>query len=101
VTPELLRMPGIRTYVGEVDGEPVTTGLGYTFGDSVGIFNIATPTAHRGLGYGSAVTMRAVHDGFQNGARWAWLQSSPLGGPVYEKLGFKTVESWRCWVATD
>jgi ribosomal protein S18 acetylase RimI-like enzyme len=99
--PALMRLPGTRYYLGAVDGEPVTTGLGYRYDDCVGIFNIATPSAHRRRGYGAAVTMRAVHDGFSAGASWAWLQSSPEGFPVYERLGFRTVESWRCWVSSE
>lgn len=100
VTTGLLRGAGVRCYLGEFDGEPVTTGVGFTFGDSVGIFNIATPPAHRRHGYGSAVTARTIRDGLSSGARWAWLQSSPAGYPVYQTLGFQTVESWHCWLAT-
>lgn len=99
ISPELVRLAGTRMYLGEVDGEPVSTGLGSTRGGSVAIFNVATPVAHRRRGYGAAVTMQAVQDGFDSGASWAWLQASPLGCPVYERLGFRTVESWRCWVA--
>jgi N-acetylglutamate synthase len=91
---------GVRSYLGEVDGEPVTTGLGITIDRHVGIFNIATPPAHRGHGYGAAVTARAVLDAFNDGADGAWLQSSPEGYGVYERLGFRTVESWQCWIWT-
>jgi hypothetical protein len=100
-TPSVLRYPGVRYYLGAVDGEPVTTGVGVTFGDSVGIFNIATPPPHRRHGYGAAVTRRAVADGLAAGATWAWLQSSTDGYAVYERLGFRTVERWHCWVANQ
>jgi N-acetylglutamate synthase len=99
MTTGVLRGAGVRCYLGEVDGEPVTTGLGVTVGDSIGIFNIATPPAHRRHGYGAAITARAIRDGLRCGARWAWLQSSPVGYPVYHRLGFRTVESWHCWLA--
>lgn len=98
MTPSLLDAPGVRCYVGEVGGMPVTTGLGVTLGSSVGIFNIATPPAHRRRGYGAAVTARAVSDGLAAGATWSWLQASRAGFQVYERLGFRTVERWRCWV---
>ncbi len=98
-TPAVLGMPGVRCYVGEVDGEPVTTGLGLTLLPFVGIFSIATPPPHRGRGYAGAVTARAAADGLAGGAQWAWLQSSPAGYPVYARLGFKTVERWSSWVA--
>ncbi len=100
MTPETLNLPGARCYVGEVDGESVTTGYAITLGDAVGIFNIATPPVHRRHGYGASVTAHAVREGLRSGARWAWLQSSPAGYPVYQRLGFRTVESWQCWLST-
>jgi hypothetical protein len=100
MTPAVLRQPGVRCYVGEIDGNPVTTGLGVTVGTSVGIFNIATPPGHRGKGFGAAVTARAVNDGLNNGARWSYLQSSPAGYDIYTRLGFLTLERWDCWTAS-
>jgi N-acetylglutamate synthase len=96
--PSVLNGQGVRCYLGEVDGEPVTTGVGVTEGEAVGIFNIATPPHHRRHGYGAAITARAVRDGMTHGARWAWLQSSELGYPTYARLGFRTVEAWETWV---
>ena len=94
----MIARPGLRCYVGESDGEVVTTGLGATRGSSVGIFNIATPPEHRGRGFGAAITARAVSDGFADGARWSYLQSSLAGYDIYTRLGFATVERWDCWV---
>jgi predicted GNAT family acetyltransferase len=79
----------------------VTTGMGLTIGSYVGVFNIATPPARRRRGYGAAVTVRAVADGVAAGARWAWLQSSGAGYPVYDRLGFRTTEDWNCWLSTS
>ena len=94
----LLSQPGARAYVGEVDGRPVTTGLGVVAAGAVGIFNIGTVPAARGRGYGAAVTARAVADGLANGAAWSWLQSAPLAIPVYERLGFMMIEHWERFV---
>jgi len=99
VTPGALRLPGMRCYLGEADGRPVTTGIGVTLGAFVGIFNVATPPAQRRHGYGAAVTARAVTDGLAAGAAWSWLQSSPPGYRVYESLGFQTLESWHTWLS--
>jgi N-acetylglutamate synthase len=100
VTPAVLTAAGVVCYVGEVDDEPVTTGVGVTLGDHVGVFNIATPPALRERGYGAAVTARVVRDGLEHGAQRAWLQSSAAGFHVYQRLGFRTVESWRFWLAS-
>jgi ribosomal protein S18 acetylase RimI-like enzyme len=98
MTPAILAGPGMRCYIGELDGETVTTGLGATANGAVGIFDIATPPRFRRRGYGAAVTARAVEDGVAAGARWAWLQSSDAGFAVYERLGFRTIETWECWI---
>jgi ribosomal protein S18 acetylase RimI-like enzyme len=100
MTPAVIGRPGVRTYVGKVAGEPVVTGVGICLENHVGVFNVATLPAHRRRGYGATITGRAVRDGFDAGARWAWLQSSPDGYSVYEKFGFTTLESWECWIAT-
>ena len=99
MTPSVLAAPGVRCYVGEAHGQPVTTGLGVKLGSYVAIFNIATPPGQRRRGYGAAVTARAVADGLAAGAKWSWLQASPAGYKVYERLGFRTVETWQCWLA--
>lgn len=100
MTPAVLGRSGVRTYVGKIDGEPVVTGVGVCFENHLGIFNVATLPARRRHGYGAAITGRAVRDGLDRGARWAWLQSSPAGYSIYQKLGFRTVGSWECWIAS-
>jgi hypothetical protein len=101
MTPTMLALPGVYTYLGEVDGVPVTTGLGVRVGTSIAVFNIGTPAEHRRRGYAGAVTSRIVEDGLAAGATWAWLQSSEVGYRVYENLGFRTSESWPCWVTAE
>jgi ribosomal protein S18 acetylase RimI-like enzyme len=79
----------MRVYVGLVQGEGVTAGIGYQTGSEVAIFNVVTPPAHRRRGYGGAITAHAVREGFANGANLAWLQTSELGESVYRRLGFR------------
>jgi len=100
MTGDVLGAAGVCTYVGQVNGEPVATGVGVQLDDHVGIFNVATLPGHRRRGYGAAITARAVRDGLHRGAGWGWLQSSTAGYGVYERLGFRTLESWECWIAT-
>jgi ribosomal protein S18 acetylase RimI-like enzyme len=101
MTPAAIAAPGVRCYLGELDGQAVTTGVGVTVDDHVGIFNIATPPEHRRRGYGAAVTIRAIADGHAAGATWSWLQSTEAGHRIYDKLGFQTVEEWTCWLSAD
>lgn len=92
-------MPGYRMFIGEVDSVPVTTAVTISDTESVGIFDVATPAQFRGHGYGAAITDYATRAGFVGGVSWAWLQSSPDGFGVYERLGFRTVEQWALWLA--
>jgi N-acetylglutamate synthase len=90
---------GLREFVGDVGGTGVTTALTVpSLEASIGVFNVATPPEQRRKGYGAAITAAAVLDGLDNGAIFAWLQSSVAGYAVYQRLGFRTVESWPVWV---
>lgn len=100
-TLELAALEGFAVYIGRVGETDVTTGIGFTTEDSVGVFNIATPDAHRGRGYGAAVTAQAARDGFAAGARFAYLQASNLGYRVYRRLGFRDVERYLLYAAPE
>jgi ribosomal protein S18 acetylase RimI-like enzyme len=89
--PEVAAIPGVRIYVGRVEDRSVTTAMGWTANAATGIFQVATPPAHRRRGYGGAVTSRAVLDGFAAGADLAWLQPSRSAERLYRKLGFRQV----------
>jgi ribosomal protein S18 acetylase RimI-like enzyme len=89
-----LSLDGVSCFVGRVDGEVVVTALGITIDDVTGVFNVATMPDHRGRGHGAALTARVVRDGFERGARLAFLQSSALGHRVYQRLGFRDVEEY-------
>jgi GNAT superfamily N-acetyltransferase len=98
VTEVAVARPDIALYVG-YDGElPVAAGLGMRVGRTVGVFNIATVEAWRGRGIGAAITMRVVDDGAAAGCDTAILQASPMGLPVYERLGFVTVVEYDGYI---
>jgi len=99
VRPPLVEPGDARYYVGEVEGVPVTTGMGLRLGAALGVFDIATPAAHRRRGYGAAITAWIAAEGFESGAGWSWLQSSPDGRSVYRALGYETASDWECWIA--
>jgi ribosomal protein S18 acetylase RimI-like enzyme len=80
-----------RTYLARIEGRPVATSLGLLLHDVLGIYNVATVPAARGRGAGGAVTAAAMVDARTDGARWAILESSPMGRSVYERLGFREV----------
>jgi ribosomal protein S18 acetylase RimI-like enzyme len=98
---DIAALEGLAVYIGRVGEQDVSTAVGYTLDGATGIFNVATPVEHRGRGYGAALTTRAVRDGFDAGAEFAWLQSSDIGRSVYERLGFRTVERYLLYAAPE
>ncbi len=91
----VLAVEGLWVYLARAGDEVVSTSIGFTLGEMTGIFNVATPAAHRGRGYGAAVTAAAARGGFDDGAELAWLQASDLGFSVYRGLGFQQVATDR------
>ncbi len=96
--PRVLSDPAVRCYVGEARGKAVATATSVTLLGTSAIFDVATLPRHRRRGYGSAVTARAVLDGFAAGAAWVWLEASDAGTSIYQRLGFRTVETGATWV---
>jgi ribosomal protein S18 acetylase RimI-like enzyme len=99
ITARFVEDPATTVLIGELDGTAVTTGVSITIDDRTGIFNIATPEPHRGRGYGTAVTGALIADGIARGANCAFLQSSQVGLRTYERLGFRIIDLWQCWVS--
>lgn len=89
---------GITNYLGRVDGEPVATALLFSCHRIAGLFNISTAPAYRGRGFGAAMTWRAAADGAADGCLGAYLQASEMGAPVYARLGFLPVRTYRTWL---
>jgi ribosomal protein S18 acetylase RimI-like enzyme len=52
----------------------------------------------RGRGLARAVTAAAANAGFDLGADCAWLEASHMGEPVYARMGFEEVFSYRVYL---
>jgi GNAT superfamily N-acetyltransferase len=94
MTEWMIDAPWADTYLVELDGLAVATGVGIRTGDQVGVYHIATVPEFRSCGFGRLVTERVLADGFAAGATAAYLQSSAMGRPLYESIGFRAVETW-------
>jgi GNAT superfamily N-acetyltransferase len=99
LTPKLFTDPAAITWVGYLDGEPVTTAQLIVKGETGGIYWVATAEGHRGKGHGGLITRVAVNEAAKRGCRIVGLQASPLGKPVYERLGFQVVAEYETYVA--
>lgn len=90
--------PRFTYYGGYLADQPVVSGLGVRTGDTIGVFNIATRESARRRGYGAAITRRILTDGARVGCTIGTLQSSDMGKPVYEAIGFRIVASYVGYV---
>lgn len=80
--------------VGYVGDQPVATGSLFRSDAVAGVFAIAVVEAVRGRGIGEAMTWEVLRAGRAAGCRIGALQSTEMAIPLYEKLGFETVETY-------
>jgi GNAT superfamily N-acetyltransferase len=92
---EALAGSDVLSALGWVGAEAVAGAILYCLHGVAGIGWVGTlPSASR-RGYGAAVTAHVVEAGLARGMRFASLQASPLGEPVYRRMGFRTVSHYH------
>lgn len=90
-----------RTVVAQLDEIPVAAAQGILVGDAVAIFNVTTLEAARGRGIGAAVTLAILRDAIERGARFGVLEATDMGHPVYRRIGFRDVGSFRVFTEPE
>jgi hypothetical protein len=89
----------IVAYKGE---QPVATALTFLSSGVASLQWVGTVAAARQLGLGRVITVWATNSAFDMGATSVTLQASPMGAPLYTKLGYETRYHYReyvCWTA--
>ena len=81
-----------------MNGKPVSTSLLVVNKGIAGIYCVATLQEARGRGIGTALTRESMLLAKDLGNEFVVLQSSKMGLPVYEKLGFKECCKIRAYV---
>jgi GNAT superfamily N-acetyltransferase len=92
-----LRLPNVRLYAAIADDRAVAQAVTNTQRGAVGVFGVATLPEYRRRGIGTAITAFAIDD-VRDEADLAWLQSTDMGRPLYERMGFRPVSDWDVWV---
>jgi hypothetical protein len=87
----VLADPDTNIVVAYLKGRPVATALTY-MSDGVGALQwVGTVSDVRSMKLGRVVTVWATNAAFNRGASSCSLQASPMGEPLYAKLGYETV----------
>jgi ribosomal protein S18 acetylase RimI-like enzyme len=86
-------------FVAYEDGRPVACASVVVVRGVGGIQWVAVLEEARGRGLGDACTRAASNAGFELGADCAWLEASHMGEPVYLRMGFEELFSYRIYVA--
>jgi len=75
-------------YLGLLDGRPVATAVLFKGTEAAGIYWVGTLPEFRGRGIATAMMNHMLSDAKESGYKVASLNSSPIGHPLYQKIGF-------------
>jgi GNAT superfamily N-acetyltransferase len=75
-------------YIGYLDDTPVTSGTLLDAGGGASIYDISTPPAFRGQGFGGAITHALMQEIRKRGYADTWIWSSNMAKSLYHKLGY-------------
>ena len=92
-----MHQTGLLYLLVRIAGEAVATCLLRTAAGAAGADGIAVRRRFQRRGLGRLATLVTVREGARRGASIATLQATREGFPVYERLGFQTITSFRSW----
>lgn len=93
--------PTTQAFLAYAGGRAVAGALLYMSHGVGGIGWVGTRPEERGHGYGRAVTAAVAREGFRRGARFMNLQASPMGAPMYRRMGFSVPTEYHVWIASE
>ena len=96
--PEAVLEPHIAAFVAYLDDEPVSAAMTCVSHGIAGVYWVGTVEGARGQGLGEACTRAATNAGFDLGGRAQSLQASPMGEPIYLRMGYETLYHYRHYV---
>ena len=90
-----LSADGVRLFLGRVDGRPAASGLLIRCEHAAGVYSIGVIEEFRRRGIGEAMSWAVLRAGREAGCKVGVLQSSEMGSPLYERMGFETVVTYH------
>jgi hypothetical protein len=91
--------PDVQAYLAYRDGRAVAGAILYMADGVGGIGWVGTVPEEFHRGYGRSVTWTTVEEGIRRGARFMNLQASPMGEPMYRRMGFVVPTHYRWYLA--
>ena len=88
----------LRHFAARLDGRVVATASLYFGAGVAGISSVATLPDYRRRGIGTAITVALVEESRRAGYRVGTLFASPMGKPMYERIGFRQYSEGNCYV---
>lgn len=97
----LLDAPALGFYIASRGDVPMSAVCTSGAGSTVGIWTMSTPPEKQRQGAGRAVLVAAMQDHLRRGAQTFYLIATPAGKPLYDSLGFKTVDELSIWLVGE
>ena len=92
-----LTYPGFSFHLAYHNGEPVATATLVASHGMAGIVYVGTVPEARGRGFGRAAVWSAIQAGRAQGFHASALWATPMGRPMYERMGFRSITQYRIW----
>ena len=94
----LLDAPGVAVFLASREDTPVSAVVTSRHGTTVGIWCMATAPEYTRQGAGSTLLVQVMAQHRASGARLFYLGATEAGYPLYERAGFRAVETISVWV---
>ena len=97
--PGFLDAPGVDVFLARQADRPISTVITTRHGATVGIWCMATLPESQRAGAGRALLIQVMAQHRASGAHLFYLGATEAGYPLYERMGFRTIETLTIWVA--
>jgi GNAT superfamily N-acetyltransferase len=98
--PDAILAPHVAAFVADFDGAPVGAAMTVLSHGIAGIYWVGTLEEARGRGIAEALMRVATNWGLDAGAPNVQLQASPMGEPIYRRMGYEELYRYAFFLAS-